>query len=86
MPSIESITKEVVSINKSSEELAQMIGAASQVMGQNAQRISNIVQGSTSGMEAVSAVNTASRSLADAATSMKALCRTCDECAVNLAK
>lgn len=86
MPSIEEIIREVVTIKNSSEELAQLIGSASRQLGQDAQKIAALVQGSATGMQAVSAVSMATHSLADAATSLKTLCRTCDDCAQNLAK
>jgi len=86
MLSIEEIIREVSSIKVTSEELATMVGAASQALSHNASSIGVLVKGSRSGQEAVASVNIAAKSLGDAAVSIKALSRTCDDCVANLAK
>lgn len=86
MPSIEQVTYEVIGIRNSSDQLSQMIASASYGLRSSAQEIAQIVRGSATGQDAVSAVNSAARSLSDAASSMKALSRTCDACVENLGR
>lgn len=85
MLSINQIIQEVVVIEHSSDELSQMISEASQELRKDTQRIAALVQGSSTGEQALMALNVASRSLAEAAVSMKALSRTCVDCSTHLA-
>lgn len=86
MASIQELSNEVMSIKQTSDQLAQMVGAANTSLASQSSMISNMVQGSQSGQEAVMSLSVAARSLADAASAMKSLSRTCDECIANLAK
>lgn len=86
MTSIQDIVNTVHSIRTTSEQLAAMSGSVSQSLQQKGNEIANIVRGSRTGVEAVQTINIASRSLMNAATSMQALCRTCDSCIKNLSK
>lgn len=86
MASIQELSNEVMSIKQTSDQLAQMVGAANVSLASQSSMISNMVQGSQSGQEAVMSLSVAARSLADAALAMKALSRTCDEYIANLAK
>lgn len=86
MASIQDIVNAAYSIKTSSEQLAAMTGSASQALRQKGNEMANIVRGSRTGMEAVQAISVASRSLMNAATSMQALCRSCDSCMKNLSK
>lgn len=86
MASIQELSNEVMSIKQTSDQLAQMVGAANTSLASQSSMISNMVQGSQSGQEAVMSLSVATRSLADAASAMKALSRTCDECIANLDK
>jgi len=86
MASIQELSHEVISIKQLSDQLAQMVGAANTSLASQSVMIANIVEGSQSGQEAVNSLSTAAHSLADAASAMKALSRTCDECIADLAK
>ena len=86
MPSIEDLIREVSSIKVSSDELAMIVGAANMSLASQSANIAAIVRGSRTGQEAVMALSMAARGLADAASSMKALSRTCDTCIQNLSK
>ena len=84
--SIEELIREVSAIKAISDELASMVGAANVQLATNSSAIATMVRGSRTGQEAVMALGTATRSLADAASSMKALSRTCDSCIASLSK
>lgn len=86
MPSIEDLIREVSVIKVSSDDLALVVGAANQQLASQSANIAAFVRGSRTGQEAVMALSVASRGLADAASSMKALSRTCDTCIQNLSK
>ena len=86
MPSIEELIREVSSIKVASDDLAMFVGASNTRLASQSAQIAAIVQGSKTGQEAVMALSVAARGLADAASSMKALSRTCDSCISNLAK
>ena len=86
MLSIEELIREVSSIKLTSDELAVMVGAAGQTLSRNVVSIAALVKGSRSGQDAVTSVNIAAKSLIDAASSIKTLSRTCDECIANLSK
>lgn len=86
MVSIQELTREVMSIKQTSEQLSQMVGSANISLSSQSSMIANLVQGSRTGQEAVMSLSVAARSLADAASSMKTLIRTCDECIANLSK
>lgn len=86
MLSIDELIREVSSIKVSSDQLATMVGAANVSMANQSGMIANLVQGSRTGQDAVMALNVASRSMAEAASSMKTLSRTCDDCVANLSK
>ena len=86
MLSIEELIREVSSIKLTSDELAVMVGAAGQTLSRNVVSIATLVKGSRSGQDAVTSVNIAAKSLIDAASSIKTLSRTCDECIANLSK
>ena len=86
MLSIEELIREVSSIKLMSDELAMMVGAAGQGLTQNAVSVAMLVKGSRSGQDAVASVNIAIKSLGDAASSIKTLSRTCDDCIANLSK
>ena len=86
MPSIEDLIREVSSIRVSSDDLAMVVGVANTQLASQSSNIASFVQGSRTGQEAVMALSVAARGLADAASSMKALSRTCDTCIQNLSK
>lgn len=86
MASIQEIIKEITAIRKKSDDLAISVGLANVNLSNESAVIASIVQGSRTGQEAVMTLSVASRSLANAASSMKALSRTCDECVSNLSK
>ena len=86
MPSVQELIREVSSIKSSSEQLSTMVGVANTNLASQSSMITSLVQGSRTGQEAVMALSVAARSLADAASSMKALSRACDECLSDLSK
>ena len=86
MASIQDIINAAYSIKTTSEQLATMTGSASQALQHKGNEIANIVRGSRTGMEATQAISVPSRSLMNAATSMQALCGSCDTCIANLSK
>ena len=86
MLSIQELIREVHSIKQTSDELSVMVGGAGQTLSQNVITISTLVIGSRSGQDAVASVNVAISALGDAATSIKILGRTCDDCIANLSE
>ena len=86
MISIEELIKEVSSLKMSSEQLSYMLSQSGNDLHNQTNYISNLVRGSRSGMDAVTSLNVASKSLLDAAASTKTLERTCDECVAQLSK
>ena len=86
MQTLDSVIAEVVRVKHASEELSQMASFASQDLLRRSQEIAAYASASRTGREAMLAVNQASRSLADAASSIKALGRKCDTCASELTK
>lgn len=86
MLSIEELIREVSSIKVTSDQLSAMVGSANVSLSNQSSVISNLVRGSQTGQEAVMSLGIAARSLADAASAMKTLSRTCDDCIGNLSK
>ena len=86
MSSIQELIAEITSIKRSSDDLAVMIGMANTGLTAQSTAIAAIVQGSRTGAEAVMSLSIAARSLANAASSMKALSRACDDCLSALTK
>lgn len=86
MESIQELIREVMSIKQTSDQLSQMVGSANISLASQSSMIANLVQGSRTGQEAVMSLSVTARSLADAASAMKALSRSCDECIANLSK
>jgi len=86
MPSIEELIREVSTIKLSSDELSDYIANANVILSTQSIGIAALVKGSRTGQEAVMALTTATRGLADAASSMKALSRISEECVHNLSK
>lgn len=86
MQTLEKVIAEVVSVKHSSEELSQMASLASQELLRRSQEIAAYASASRTGRDAMLAINQASRSLADAASSIKALGRKCDMCASELTR
>ena len=86
MISFEELIREVSSIKVSSDQLASMVISAGNGLSANATNISMLVRGSRTGMDAVMGLNVASRSLNEAATSIRTLSKTCNECVAHLAK
>lgn len=82
--SIEELIREVSSIKMTSDQLSTMVGSANVSLSNQSSMIAILVKGSQTGQDAVMALSVAARSMADAASSMKALSRTCDECIANL--
>lgn len=86
MVSIEGLIREVASIKVTSDQLAVMVGSANVNMSNQLSTISAFARGSQTGQEAVMALSMATRSLADAASAIKALSRICDTCVANLSR
>lgn len=86
MLSIDELIREVSSIKVDSDQLSTMIASAGTSLSTQSNTISGLVRGSRTGQEAVMALSVASRSMSNAAASMKTLSRTCDECVANLSK
>ena len=86
MISVEELIKEVSSLKMSSEQLSTMFSGAGQALQGSTNAISALVRGSRTGQEAVASLSIASKSLIDAAASVKTLERTCDECVAQLSK
>lgn len=86
MPSIEELVREVSSIKVSSDELSSYIANANVILSTQSTGIAALVRGSQTGQEAVMALSVATRGLADAASSMKALSRISENCVHNLTK
>ncbi|MBQ2695094.1 hypothetical protein IJG04_00425 [Candidatus Saccharibacteria bacterium] len=80
MASVQELIREVQSIKASSDQLANMVGAANTSLATQSSSIAHLVQGSRTGQDAVMALSVASRSLSAAASSIKALSRSCDDC------
>ena len=86
MISIDELIKEVASLKMSSEQLGFMFSGAGQNLLSSTNSISAIVRGSRTGQDAVASMSIASKSLLDAAASVKTLERTCDEFIAQLSK
>lgn len=86
MATIDAIITEVKQFNSTSEQLIYMLTDTSKSLQINCYDISRILNGSRTGMEAVHAVNVASRLLTNAAGSMQSLCRVCGTLEKNLSK
>lgn len=86
MLSVEELIREVSSIKVTSGELSAMVGAANMSLSSQSAAIAGLVRGSRTGQDGVMALSAAVRSLADAAVSMKALERTCDDCICQLSR
>ncbi len=86
MISIEELIKEVSSLKMTSDQLSTMFSGAGQNLQGSTNAISTLVRGSRTGQDAVASLSIASKSLLDAAASIKALGRTCDECVAQLSK
>ena len=83
---IDEIIREISSIKASSDDLAFMVGVANTNLANQSTVITSLVQGSKTGQDAVMTLSAAARSLSNAASSMRQLSRTCDECVQNLKK
>lgn len=86
MISIEELIREVSSLKMTSEQLSTMFSEAGQSLQESNNAITALVRGSRTGQEAVMSLGVASRSLMNAAASIKTLERTCDECIAQLSK
>ena len=86
MLSVQEIIREVTTIKESSERLIQTVGVANIDLATHASQLTNLVQGSHTGQDSVMALSVASRSLADAISSMKQLSKTCEGCISELSK
>lgn len=86
MASINELISEVYSLKVSSEELSEMLAYAGSNLQDNMHSIAALVTGSRTGMEAVSSLGIASKSLLDSAASIRTLGRTCEDCAAQLSK
>lgn len=86
MVNVQEIINETNSVKKSSEEIASAVGASNIGLAEQSSKIATLVRGSQSGQDAVMALSIASRSLADAASSMKMLGRTCESCIAEMSK
>ena len=86
MLSIQEILNEVSAVKQSSEKIANDVGAANIELASQSSIISSFVQGSRMGQESVMALSVASRSLADAVSSIKMLSKTCEICIAELSK
>ena len=84
--SIDEIIREVSSIKMTSDQLSVMVGAANSALANQSSRIASLVKGSQSGQDAVMALSVAARALADAASSMRAVSRACEESISTLSK
>ncbi len=86
MASIDELIRQVTSLKQSSEQLTTMFSAAGQSLQGSTNTITSLVRGSRTGQEAVSSLAVASKSLLDAAASIRTMGRTCDECIAQLSK
>ncbi len=86
MVSVEELIREVSGLKMSSQQLSTMFSAAGQGLQGSTNAIAALVRGSRTGQEAVSSLGAASKSLLDAAASIRTLERTCDECVAQLSK
>lgn len=86
MISIEELIREVSSLKMSSEQLSTMFSHAGRDLQERTNAIAALVRGSRTGMDAVSSLSVASKSLLNAAASITTLGRTCDECVAQLSK
>ena len=84
--SFDELIREVSSLKMSSGQLAIMFSSAGQSIQGDTNAIASIVRGSRSGQEAVVALGIATKSLLDAAASLKTMERTCDECINQLSR
>ena len=86
MATIKQMIADVVDLKRQSEDMSQMIAAAGKDMSEGAKRLMAIAQESKSGQDAARALSSAAGALEQAANSMIALGRTCDECINDLRK
>ena len=86
MISVEELIREVSSLKMSSERLTDMISGAGKNLLESTNMISMLVRGSRTGQDAVASLSVASKSLLDAAASIRTLGNTCDECVTQLSK
>lgn len=86
MANVQEIINEINSIKESSEKLGLSVGTSNISLAEQSSKIASLLQGSHSGQEVVIALSVASRSLADAASSMKMLGRTCESCIAEISK
>ena len=86
MASVQEVVNATWEIGKSAEELSQISAMAGQGLGASAREISALVQGSRTGMDAVMALNVASRSVGQAAASILGLKRSCERFVSNITK
>lgn len=86
MASISELISEVTSLRNTSGEISEMLAYAGSNLQDNMRAIASLVAGSRTGMEAVSSLGIASKSLLDSSASIKTLARTCDDCVAQLSK
>lgn len=86
MATVDELISEVYALKIQSEELSGMLSQAGAVLQDDVRSIAAIVNGSRTGMEAVSSLGVASKALMDSAASISTLGRTCEECASQLSK
>lgn len=86
MISVEELIREVSTLKASSEQLTDLFNGAGQRLTESTNTIAMLVRGSRTGQDAVASLGVASKSLIDAAMSVKTLGNTCDECAAQLSK
>lgn len=86
MLSVKELIQQVVALKHSSEELSEMLAYAGSNLRDNANALSQLMEGSGQGEMAAQSVGVASQSLLQAAASIKTLSRTCDNCAKQLAQ
>ena len=86
MVSMNELISEVSSLKISSEEISEMLAYAGSNLQDNMHAIAALVTGSRTGMEAVSSLGIASKSILDSAASIKTLVRTCDDCIAQISK
>ena len=84
--STQELIGKVSGLKLTSEQLSTMISSAAQSLVKSTTQIGALTQGSQSGGQARDSVNVASRSLSDAAASLQALGRACDDFIQNAAK
>ena len=86
MVSMNELIGEVYSLKVSSEELSEMLAYAGSNLQDNMHAIAALVAGSRTGMDAVSSLGIASKSILDSAASIKTLGRMCDDCIAQMSK